>query len=808
MRPHTGPLLAPLLSLVAGILAAPGLDLRYAGAAILLAVLAALRHRAFALVAIGLTGAVLTQRAAPSGQTAIVDDGLARRVVLRLDGPPEVGPDGVSLQARVLRADGAAVEAGHALLRWFPDDGEAAARFESLDLGRGDTLEVLVRLRRPNAYRDPGVFDYRQFLARQGIYWTGTLRSPRLVTVLGRGWHAPDEIRDWTAARVARYFEKPTTRGLILGMVLGRRSLLPGSLEQEFEDAGLIHLLVVSGFNLAVVAGTASFLGSWLFSQARARGMFAIALILGYAFLVGDDPPVLRATIMAVWLVLGWMLDRGYAPANALAGTAMIILLIDPTAIRDTSFLLSFGAVTAILFIGAPSIAWSHARLHPALRRLRFPEADSHLPDAAVDLRVALRSRAELAGWPVELLALPLRLASLVGEVTLVTTGIQVVLLPFAIESFHRVAPISIPLNVLGASIASMVTPPGLLLILLPGPVGAPLASALARLLDVLVAAVEVSLRLPFATLRVPSPPLVLWIGFAVGLLLLGTALAHRGVRTIAAAGIGLGTVLTLMLLGDFSPGPPADPVVTVLDVGQGDSILVEVPDGQRVVIDGGGIVSSGIGEGGFRIGEDVVSAYLFRRRFRRIDTLVLTHAHHDHMDGLFDLARNFQIGEVWLGPNPMTLRYREFLETLSLRGIPVRHVRAGDQLGPFRVVHPERGRRVSAEVSNDDSVVLLFEWEGRRALFTGDLESSLDDPALDPGSGPIDLLKVPHHGSRNSRLEVDARIPVISVGANNRFGHPDASRLPALRTDLLGAIRVSLTRNGPEVAFPGLPDP
>jgi competence protein ComEC len=797
------PLIGPLLALVAGILAAPQLDLRYAGVAVLLAFLLAWRHRRFGLAVFGLLGAFVAQRAAPAGVNAVVDDGLARRILLRLDAAPEAGADGISLEARVLAADGITVDKGRALIRWFPEDDAAVALFESLDLGRGDTLEALVRLRRPNVYRDPGVFDYRRFLARQGIYWTGTLRSPRLVSVLDRGWHAPDRIREWTAERIGQYFETPTTRALILGMVLGRRNLLPRTVETKFEEAGLIHLLVVSGFNLAVVAGAAFFLGSMLFSHAHAREVFTLTLILGYAFLVGNDPPVLRATIMAVWLVLGRMLDRGYSPANALAGTAMLILLVDPTAIRDTSFLLSFGAVTAILSIGAPWVAWTHSRLHPALQRLAFPETDGHLPDVAVDLRVALRIRAELSGWPLECLALPVRFVSLVGEVTLVTMGIQILLLPFAIESFHRVAPVSVPLNVLGAAIASMVTPPGLLLIFLPRPVGSALAWVLALLLDGLMAALDIALRLPAATLRVPSPPLLLWIGFTLGLLILRFALARRSAKTARAAGAGLGGILLVMLFGDFSPEAPPNPVVTVLDVGQGDSILIEVPDGQRIVVDGGGIVSSDIEEGGFRIGEDVVSAYLFSRRFRRIDTLVLTHAHQDHMDGLFDLVRNFEIGEVWLGPNPMVPRYREFLESLAIRGIPLRHVRTGDEPGPFRVLNPGRTRRVSHEVSNDDSVVLLFDWKGRRALLTGDLERTLDDPALDEGG--VDLLKVPHHGSRGSRLEVAARVPVISVGANNRFGHPDASRLPALRTDLLGAIEVTLAPDGPRVAFPGL---
>jgi competence protein ComEC len=131
---------------------------------------------------------------------------------------------------------------------------------------------------------------------------------------------------------------------------------------------------------------------------------------------------------------------------------------------------------------------------------------------------------------------------------------------------------------------------------------------------------------------------------------------------------------------------------------------------------------------------------------------------------------------------------------------IPIRWLVAGDRIGPFRVLNPPQDKVPSDRVRNDDSLIMMLEAGEARALLTGDLESDLNGlPDY------VDVLKVPHHGSRNTRLRVRAGIPVISVGANNRFGHPDPSKLPALQTDLLGAIQVTLTPGGPKVSFPGL---
>jgi competence protein ComEC len=289
-----------------------------------------------------------------------------------------------------------------------------------------------------------------------------------------------------------------------------------------------------------------------------------------------------------------------------------------------------------------------------------------------------------------------------------------------------------------------------------------------------------------------------MWMLYGLVVVLVVLAIHRRWKLPCIAGAVLAAGILAVMALTDFSPKPPNDVVVTFLDVGQGDSILVELPDGRRMLIDGGGVAAGRFlglrDESTFSIGEDVVSAYLFSRRIRRLDTVVLTHAHNDHLDGLFDVVANFQIGDVWLGKNPMIPSYEAFLGLLQERRIPIRLVSAGDRIGEFTVLHPPADYKVRKTAQNNDSVVLLLDTGRQTALFTGDLEIAIKAPEF------VNILKVPHHGSGGAKLKVRSNVRVISVGANNPFGHPAKSALPALRTDQLGAIQVTLSGGRPVV--------
>jgi hypothetical protein len=218
-----------LIPLVAGILLSPCLDSasvwRAIPSAVAVLALPSVQGRWWCLyLLIALAGAA-DASIAPS--VPPVPEDRAVRVVGKLTRPPEWRGLGSYLDVELQNID-ALPYRGRARLTEFLDDPGQRELFDALDLGSGDRLEIVVKLHRPAVYRDPGVFDYRRYLERQGVYWTGTIRNPRLITILDRGWHGPDRIKKWIQTQVEAPFDDGNSgsrplKGLVAGMVLGRK---------------------------------------------------------------------------------------------------------------------------------------------------------------------------------------------------------------------------------------------------------------------------------------------------------------------------------------------------------------------------------------------------------------------------------------------------------------------------------------------------------------------------------------------------------------------------------------------------------
>jgi len=242
---------------------------------------------------------------------------------------------------------------------------------------------------------------------------------------------------------------------------------------------------------------------------------------------------------------------------------------------------------------------------------------------------------------------------------------------------------------------------------------------------------------------------------------------------------------------------------VTAIDVGQGDSILVISPQGRTMLIDGGGSTSQVPSE--FDFGEDVVAPYLWARGLERLDTVVLTHAHEDHIGGLSRIVEDFHPAELWVGINLLTDDLVHLYDAASANHVRVQKHVAGEEFDwggtKIRVLSPPADWQPKPKRANDDSLALLIGYGETRALLAGDLERTMEQ-FVATESPQADLLKVPHHGSATSTSSallaaVQPRFAVISAGYQNPFGHPrkvvldrlQIYRVKTYRTDLQGAV-------------------
>src|SRR5437016_2690178 len=529
-------------------------------------------------------------------------------------------------------------------------------------LAEGQRLAIDARLERPLGFRDPGVFDAAARLAREGVHVTGSASAARVVPLEPPAPPWPARVRRFALAAFAERLPSASA-GLLGGLVLGDRTTLPADVQDAFRRAGIFHVLAVSGFNVALLAGAV-----WTLTRAagggrRTAAAGGIVAVLGFAAVVGPEPSVIRATIMAV-LVLA-------------ADLAVL-----PVALVHFNQLSTVGLVANL---------------------------------AAVPLAGA-----------ATVLGLLAVVAAAVGEVA-------------AAAVFGAVWPVLLLLRAVAALAAAV----------------------------------------PGAVIRLPAPGPGAIVAYVTALTC-GLAAWHWRARR--GAGPALAALATLALL--MAVALAALPIlirgdgrlrVTVLDVGQGDAIVVETPDGRAIVVDAGA-------GGPWRLdaGERAVAPFLWNRGVLALHATLTTHADIDHAGGMAALHRLFAVAERWDD------------------AAPPRSV-GGALLTPIAPDVPG-GRR------NDRAVMLRVELGLASVLLASDVEAAGERALLEAGV-PLGatVLKVGHHGAATSSTApflaaVRPTVAIVSVGARNPYGHPDAGALARLaavgarvyRTDRDGAVLVA----------------
>ena len=661
------------------------------------------------------------------------------------------------------------------LLLWMP---------RGIDARSGDRLRARTSI---ELAEDFDGFAYREYLARQGV---GAIGRPRFAELVGTA-SGPGAmlvaVREALLGGLNSIVPEPEA-ALGAGILLGVRASIAPEINDAFATAGLTHVVAISGWNIAIVAALVAAIARPLERRPGGRWTTAVVTattVAAYVVLTGASPSVVRAGLMAAAMLVARLGGSRAHGASALGLAALVMLLAAPAVLWDVGFQLSLLATGGLIWFGT------------AVER-RLPGWPAWIREP-----VALTLAAQLTTLPVILVNFErLSLVAPVANV-LVVPFVPIAMLLGAIASLAGVLDAAMHLPALGESLTWFAGGAAWVVLRVIVTLGTAVAS-------LPYAAVDVSIPPAIAVAWLPVLGLATWAlgtsgatdrspderaaGAAAGLM-------HRVLRPLP---VGL-TLLTILLAVTVASRPDGRLHITVLDIGQGDAILVEAPSGATMLVDGGPDPELTLR----RMGANLP---FFARR---IDLLILSHPHQDHVAGLVEVLDRFGVGAVLHAGIPFeNPAFDRLMADASADSVAVLLARSGQRLmldptTSVEVLYPSEADAAAPLPEgdiNNGSVVLAVRHGGFSALLTGDAEAPVEAALVGRGLPTVDLLKVGHHGSTSSTTPgmldaVRPSVAVISSGEGNEYGHPAPETLATLaerpgiavlRTDLHGDVEIA----------------
>lgn len=676
--------------------------------------------------------------------------------------------------------------------------------FSFPELFYGDQLHLKnIKLRLPGNFNNPGNFDYHKYLKRQGIEVIAALSRPDRLILLKRPANLSFNnfmfsLRERLISIIETNFQ--TDEAQLIKAIILRERLNPGSdLLKNFNNSGLAHLLSVSGLHVGFIAILFYFLLHRIFMflrfntllssfhklsflPSRLASLFCILPVVFYTYLTGASLPTIRAAIMISTYLMAKFLGRDKNPYNILALAAWAILLWDPAAVFHIGFQLSFVAVAILI--------WANGFYPPQKKG-----------EETYKQGVNWLNLSRVWPWVKE------RALRYLWFATAASYGTM----PLVAYYFSRVNPWAPLANVITVPVGSLLVMWGaisLAVSLISSKVSYLLFFVLAVIAKATIALASFFSSIPLASVSIPTPPLGSIFAFFP---LMGSVLYYlyyKKSRKLLAMSLTFTCLFLSPIIWKYiSIKGPTKLSVTFLDVGQGDASYIRFPNGNNLMIDGGGFR-----EGGADIGQIVLLPFLRHHWVSRVNLMANSHPHPDHLRGFFSVINEMKVDQIWLSPvsleNPLGM---EINNLAAKKGVMKEIVTSGKRFiiaGVLvEVLYPPMDFLVSASnkdtQENNSSLVIRLSYGTKSFLFTGDIENEGEKALLPLGERLAStVLKVPHHGSNSSSTmpflrKVSPTVGVIQVGSNNPFSHPDRRTLKRYadlgvkiyRTDRDGAI-------------------